>query len=138
VLQRGDFREKLELKHPPIVEHDLTDGELFPDLNKHCYMHKVPLSTGGGTRMEVLDEFQPLQVSSLMNLFEVPNFGSLSPKLIWSYTFSITRLIALSSHTYPLRKAKMQFFMSRVHRGKLWLDQSYPFTLEHVSDMASL
>lgn len=77
-------------------------------------MHEVQLSNGT-TRMEVLDEIQPLQVSSLLNLLNVPTFGS-TPAVQWC----------------------IKFLMSRVHWGKLWLDQPYPFTLDHVRDLTGI
>lgn len=50
---------KGKMEHTQIVEHELTDGELFPDLYQHSYMHEVQLSNGT-TQMEILEEIQPL------------------------------------------------------------------------------
>lgn len=64
--------------------------------------------------MEVIVKVQALQVSSLVNLPCIPNFGSTPPMQLC-----------------------IKFLVSKVHQVKLWLNQRYRFTLEHVLNMTS-
>lgn len=69
VHRQGDFKEKIECTL--IVEHEFTYDELFPKFKQELYMHEFQLNTRE-KQIEVIDEVQALQVSSLLNLLSAP------------------------------------------------------------------
>jgi hypothetical protein len=87
---------------------------MFLELQQAYHMHTVQLSTRE-TRMEVINEVQALQISSLMNLLSIPTFIS-------------TQLVQWC----------INVLMSRVHLCKLWIEQAYSFSLRHVQDLTGL
>lgn len=58
-----------------LVYFDLTDGDLFPDLQPSVYMDTLPLENGDIAHAQK-STFEPLQDYSLMTLFDLPTFGS--------------------------------------------------------------
>lgn len=65
VLKEGEFKGKLEFIH--IMDHEFINKDLFFGFYEYGYIHEVNLNIGG-IRMDMLDDFHPLQVLSLMNL----------------------------------------------------------------------
>lgn len=100
-----------KMEQTRLVDHDFTDGDLFPDLQPSVYMDPVPLDNGDILNV-FKSAFEPLCYSSLMALPDLSTFGS-------------TGEVAHCT----------EFMISRVHQNAFWLDRDYPI---HAQDIHKL
>ena len=98
-----------------LAKHNFIGWELFPDFRPNSYIHEVQYNL----RVKRMYVFEDTKLPGVISYESVectlPTFGTTSPV-----------------------QQCIKFLMSRVHQGMLWLDEPYPFTLEHVRDLIGL
>jgi len=108
----GDLKGKVD--HVKLLDLDLTDSALFPQMHPNVFWELAP----DGTRdMHFVPkkEFINLFNSTIMNLRDLPVFGT---------TNKIVRY--------------MKFLISRVHDKSLWLDKQYPIHAKDIQQLIGL
>ena len=108
----GDLKGKVE--HVKLLDLDLTDSALFPQMHTDVFWDIVPYGIGG---MQVVpkEEFINVFNSTIMNLRDLPVFGT---------TCEIARCT--------------KFLISNVHDRSLWLYKRYPIHLEDIQQLTGL
>lgn len=102
----GDLKWNLE--HVKLLDLDLTNSALFPQMHPDVFWELDPDVTGD-MHFIPKNEFINLFKSTIMNLRDLPVFGT---------TGEIVRCT--------------KFLISRVHHRSLWLDKWYPI---HAQDI---
>jgi hypothetical protein len=108
----GDLKGKVE--HVKLLDLDLTDPVLFPQMNIDVFWEMAPDELGGMQFMPK-PEFVNLFNSTIMNLRDLPVFGT---------TGEVARCT--------------KFLISRVHDRSLWLDKRYPIHAEDIHQLTGL
>jgi hypothetical protein len=108
----GDLKGKVE--QVKLLDLDLTDQVLFPQMNIDVFWSVTPDELGGMQFMPKL-EFINLFNSTIMNLRDFPVFGT---------TGEVARCT--------------KFLISRVHDRSLWLDRRYPIHTEDIHQLTGL
>jgi hypothetical protein len=108
----GDLKGKVE--HVKLLDLDLTDSVLFPQMNTDVFWEMAPDGLGG-MQFVPKSDFINLFNSTIMNLRDLPVFGT---------TGEVARCT--------------KFLISRVHDRSLWLDKRYPIHAEDIQQLTGL
>jgi hypothetical protein len=108
----GDLKGKVE--HVKLLDLDLTDSALFPQMHTDVFWEMAPDGIGG-MQFVPKEDFINLFNSTIMNLRDLPVFGT---------TGEVARCT--------------KFLISRVHDRSLWLDKWYPIHAEDIQQLTGL
>jgi hypothetical protein len=108
----GDLKGKVE--QVKLLDLDLTDQVLFPQMNIDVFWSIAPDELGG-MQFVPKPDFINLFNSTIMNLRDLPVFGT---------TGEVARCT--------------KFLISRVHDKSLWLDRRYPIHAEDIHQLTGL
>ena len=97
-----------------LIDANLSNAAEFPSLQRQTYMENY-CTTAENPASRLLPEYRGLQTSSLMNLRNLPVFGTIGPVL------QCTR-----------------FLLSRIQNGSLWLAQEIPIHAENIHRLTGL
>jgi hypothetical protein len=108
----GDLKGKVE--HVKLLDLDLTDSTLFPQMHTDVFWEMAPDGIRG-MQFVPKSDFINLFNSTIMNLRDLPVFGT---------TGEVARCT--------------KFLISRVHDRSLWLDKRYPIHVEDIQQLTGL
>ena len=97
-----------------LIDANLSNAAEFPSLQRQAYMEHY-CTTAGNPASHLLPEFRGLQTSSLINLRNLPVFGTTGPVL------QCTR-----------------FLINRIQNGSLWLTREIPIHAEDIHRLTGL